>query len=345
VQPAQQEAEFLRRLAGAPGDGALALVYADWLMEQGDARGEWIATVNSGAAPSAQKLSSWISRQGAQWLGPLAPYVHVGLCAWERGFLRKVVFKDDVPVAAWAEVAMEPRLLTVTDLTIEATHVGSAARFLSQPVLAGVKRFAGRPELFAEPGADDLAFRPGSLGVILDTLDNSVEGVLAHRLFGKVREIRLIAAQFVQPPMAADFAHECSRFRSLVHVERAELELRFGTLETATVWLNADLPARLEASWGLKYADVTFTRYHAGNGRWGLEVGLGTVEGSFSIKARLGVVASVLSQWLLSALDEIDVCVPAEVKLDDGDFEMLRIAARRLPFLKALNVQGRRLLP
>ncbi len=320
------------------------MVYADWLTEHGDARGEWIATLNHGVVPSAKKLSGWIAKQGAQWLGPLAPFVHVGLCAWERGFLKKVVFRDDVPDSAWATLAVEPRLLTVRDLTLETARVGPAARFLSQPVLAGVKRLAGRSELFAEPAMAELAFKPQSAGVILESLDDGVVGALAQPLFRQMREIRFVAAQFVQPPAADEFAFQCARQKGLVHADRVELELRFGTLETATVWLNADLAVRWQPSWGLKYADVTFTRYRSAEGRWGLEVGLGSVEGSFSIKARLGVVASVLSQWLLSGLSEIEVVLPAEVTLDEGDLEMLRLAARRLPFLSTFNVQGRSLL-
>lgn len=320
------------------------MVYADWLMEQGDARGEWIATVNGGAVPNAQKLSSWISRQGAQWLGPLAPYVHVGLCAWERGFLRKIVFRDDVPDGVWAQLAGEARLLGVRDLTFETAQVGPAAKLLVDPVLAGVKRLAGRPELFGEPGAKALAFRPQSLGLILDELEvPRAHWAIDREVFAGVEELRVIATQFVQPQVADDFAEQCALAAHRLAVERVELDLRFGTLETAIAWLSATLNQGENMSWGLKYADVTFTRYRAGDVRWGLDVGLGNVEASFSIKARLGVVASIVSQWQLSGLDEIEVSVPAEVKLDEGDFAMLRVAARRLPFLSRFTVQGRRL--
>lgn len=343
----QQEGEFLRRIASAPADGALALVYADWLMEQGDARGEWIAKAHHGAQPSSRQLNEWIERQGTQWLGPLAPHVHLGLCAWEKGFLRRVVFREGVTADAWAALAGAPQLLLVRDLTVETAvgaEVGPAVGFLRQGTLRNVARLAGRPALLTTLEAERLAFQPRSVGVMLDLLDDDPTALLEGGLFKQAREVRLIPVPFVQPVDATEFAEACGRLRALRRFERVELELRFGALESALAWLCAELPERCEAGWGLKYADVTFTRYRIGDGNWGLDIDVGAIEGPFSVKARLGVVASVVSQWPLSGLKDIDVRLPAEMKVEEGELEVLKVAARRLPFLNAFNVGRRRLL-
>jgi uncharacterized protein (TIGR02996 family) len=44
-----EEAAFLRAIAEAPGDGAPRLVYADWLDERGDARGEYLRLLGAAA--------------------------------------------------------------------------------------------------------------------------------------------------------------------------------------------------------------------------------------------------------------------------------------------------------
>src|SRR5262249_44917501 len=86
LDPTGDGARMLREICADPAATAPRLVYADWLLSHGDARGELI--VLQCAAPeqaeaAAERERDLIERHRSDWLGDLADLDGVG---WDRGF-------------------------------------------------------------------------------------------------------------------------------------------------------------------------------------------------------------------------------------------------------------------
>jgi uncharacterized protein (TIGR02996 family) len=87
--------DFLRAIAEQPDDDAPRLVYADWLQEQGDPRGEFIALqfrrLREGSLPEKDEAreAALLSKHRRDWLGPLYRVLQTqwAECRFTRGFL------------------------------------------------------------------------------------------------------------------------------------------------------------------------------------------------------------------------------------------------------------------
>jgi len=82
----RDEGELLDAIWTAEDPRAARLVYADWLLEQGDPRGELIALANTPDldARATARLAELVAARTA-WLGPIASVVHHH--TWEHGML------------------------------------------------------------------------------------------------------------------------------------------------------------------------------------------------------------------------------------------------------------------
>ncbi len=104
--PAQAD-ELLAAIARAPDDDAPRAVYADWLQERGDVRGDFIALqLRPGAGRDPKREAALVKAHGKAWLGPLAP-VLIGQPVFERGFpvAGTVKFRNEQDVAKYAGLA------------------------------------------------------------------------------------------------------------------------------------------------------------------------------------------------------------------------------------------------
>jgi uncharacterized protein (TIGR02996 family) len=84
------EDALLAAIWAAPADDAPRLVYADWLLEQRDPRGELIALQCRGQLDAAGKkrVRELLQRHKERWFGPLEPAVmEQKSYGYERGFL------------------------------------------------------------------------------------------------------------------------------------------------------------------------------------------------------------------------------------------------------------------
>src|SRR5262245_31158206 len=94
---------LLAAIHAAPRDDAPRLVYGDWLLEQGDPRGELIALQYKRRSGSLDKAAmdretELIEEHGAMWLGELAGVARGR--GFDRGFLSSVyVLAHDEGVA------------------------------------------------------------------------------------------------------------------------------------------------------------------------------------------------------------------------------------------------------
>jgi len=86
------EQDFLKAIWAAPDEDAPRLVFADWLQEQADPRGEFITlqlarhlgTLGTSGRAREREL---LRRHSRQWLGPIAPAILNGGLRFERGFV------------------------------------------------------------------------------------------------------------------------------------------------------------------------------------------------------------------------------------------------------------------
>lgn len=106
TETAKTEADFLAAILADPSDDALRLVYADFLTERSDPRGEFInlqITRGEGKRPSAREKELLAEFQ-TRWLGSLATKVVKKGARFERGFLVACTLReaglDEDP--AWA---------------------------------------------------------------------------------------------------------------------------------------------------------------------------------------------------------------------------------------------------
>jgi uncharacterized protein (TIGR02996 family) len=126
-----------------PDDDAPRLVYADWLAEQGDPRGEFIlvqcelARTGVGEARRAaleERAQQLLDAHRAQWLGPLTP--EAASVSFERGFLSELTVHDaDAVEAALPALAKEP----VSVLVFASRRRVDVSRVLTWPWLATVR--------------------------------------------------------------------------------------------------------------------------------------------------------------------------------------------------------------
>src|SRR5688572_12656020 len=99
-----QEA-FVQSILEAPDDDDVRLIYADWLEERGDPRGEFIrlqielAKYRTGQRPTelTQRERALIQAHGREWAGPLAELAR----SWtfHRGFIDQVTLRTQDFVA------------------------------------------------------------------------------------------------------------------------------------------------------------------------------------------------------------------------------------------------------
>jgi len=121
VRPAKTAEALLADVYANPGDDPPRRVYADFLLERGDVRGELISLQLSrrpGAAPTPRE-TQLLAQHGKKWLGPLAIVVTWGKSysqtRFERGFLSVADFIEN-PDKKTELIADDPAWATVERL-------------------------------------------------------------------------------------------------------------------------------------------------------------------------------------------------------------------------------------
>lgn len=84
--------ELLEHILASPDDTAARLVYADWLLDRGEPRGELIRLQCEAAEGplddrKAKRLRGLLRSCSKTWLGPIATVTDVRTRVWDRGFL------------------------------------------------------------------------------------------------------------------------------------------------------------------------------------------------------------------------------------------------------------------
>ncbi|MBN9117895.1 MAG: WGR domain-containing protein [Planctomycetes bacterium] len=190
VPGAAEDAAFHKALTDNPNDLAGWCAYADWLVEHGDPRGEFMQTqlaLEDEARPKKErdalkkKESALLKKHEKEWLGGLAPFVFedeeaedydadypIGARAiWERGVLSGVVV-ERLSTAMAQTLVTDPAARFVRELRVHDTMSHHTGGFAGDPPLrvktpAGVQRHSELYELIGSPFLANLrAFQLGS---------------------------------------------------------------------------------------------------------------------------------------------------------------------------------------
>jgi len=137
--------DHISAIRAAPDDDAPRLVYADWLLERGDPRGEFIILDCKVGKPDftreeEQRRSAILAENEDRWLGPLSYVTRARF--WRRGFIREVgLTRKERGVVApaigesrwWSVTTCEARASFLADQDI--AHIVAMAPFDDLEVL------------------------------------------------------------------------------------------------------------------------------------------------------------------------------------------------------------------
>jgi uncharacterized protein (TIGR02996 family) len=158
--------ELLARVHAAPEDDAARLVYADWLTERGDARGELITLQvleASGQATDAQRtrVRSLVRKHKDAWLGPRLAAVLRGV-EFERGFLAVAELAQNASATldAWKEASADPALATLRVLEQGRGNAQHYRTFITSPAARSLARIEIPLPSFLEALLEDDAIYP-----------------------------------------------------------------------------------------------------------------------------------------------------------------------------------------
>ena len=136
LQSARPADEMLRQIFEAPNDDAPRQVYADYLLEQGDPRGELIALQTSGRV--LVREGELVARHAATWLAPLRPIAWTEGTHFERGFPIAITLNDPRNQDALRRVVGHPLWRTVRRLEL-GPGFALPTELLQHPVLASLE--------------------------------------------------------------------------------------------------------------------------------------------------------------------------------------------------------------
>ena len=356
-----REATLLQQLAERPDDRALRLVFSDWLLEQGDDRGEVIALWARGnlSLTERRRVARITSTHAARWLGPLASLSDLHRTRFHGGFLDELVCVPSRPPEAFAALLGEPRLATVRSLVVPPTQQPTAlSGFLSSPVLAGLRRLelgsSDWQELKHTPQLGSLApgrVVVGSWGMFRGELD----GLRLVPLFQQASALGLSTTEYISPIAVSEIQRAVvDQQDALANFEELMLIARFGVFEGAGQWLLAcdrsvggtRFPTLQR--WGVEYADVLFVRSREPGGPFDHltidlslpEAGEKRASNSNNAEARIAAAGGVLVQLGPARLTSVVVKLPEGGRLRSSERGMLLAGARRSGTLQQFSVVG-----
>lgn len=136
--------DFLADIWADPADDGVRQVFADWLSERGDLRGELITLQMARAAgrldaKGTRRECELLAQHGREWLGPLAPAVEKGGMRFERGFLYacRVNWRG---LLASPGLVTHPAWSTVREYSLDDWADPACDAFLDHMIALGAKR-------------------------------------------------------------------------------------------------------------------------------------------------------------------------------------------------------------
>jgi uncharacterized protein (TIGR02996 family) len=174
---------MLARIYERPDDDQLRLVYADWLLERGDPRGELIALQFRRARADVlstdeqRREGELLRRHRREWLGAIAPVVESRSVRFERGFVDACLF------TGWNRYWVEEALPSPAWSTLrELTAIGEpwASRLLAQPSLRSLRVLTTRHETLHALAEREVVLPVERLKLVSEPMGAQAEQVLAR---------------------------------------------------------------------------------------------------------------------------------------------------------------------
>ncbi len=147
---AEVGARFFEAILEHPENDSLRQVYADWLIEHGDPRGEFIllqCREAAGLATPAERTRAkrLLREHQAAWLGDAAP--GLARCVFEKGFLASCALgRPGVSLPALGALVGHPVLATVRELHSEYGEEWMTLPVITHPVLRSLRSIGVRVE-------------------------------------------------------------------------------------------------------------------------------------------------------------------------------------------------------
>lgn len=285
-----RETSLLMQLAERPDDRALRLVFADWLQEEGDPRGEIITLCARGelSLTEQRKIARLTLKHAGEWLGPLAAIADLFRTRFHEGFLSELVTAPTLGTSGPAEVERflalkdsfghanqfdaltgEPRLSTCRSLAVPPTGdlPSGLERFLDH-------RFLSRLERLELGALDWKSLRELPLAhlsprrVVLASwgaFEDELVGLEQVGVFARAHGLTLSTTDFTNSPTVARIvASVGAQLRAVKHFREVQLHSHYGPVEGSADWLVAGDDAAIALPmldvWALEASEVGFLR-------------------------------------------------------------------------------------
>ncbi len=296
--------QYLTNLADHPQDRAQHAVFADWLLDQGDVRGEALALELQGETARLRLLQT---ANAAQWLGPAAELVELSRCEFYGPFPTRLSFKRGAKLCPLPPTV---RHLCADWRALPALASAPPSRLETLEVLVGLgMAFSDFRALATE--LDEVApIRAPSLELQLDT-------------FAGVEAVTFLAAGFLRSALAER--------------HRVTLVVRDGSLDAAAAWLQLAESWGGGDHWGARWggALVVATRDRTGHFTE-IQVDLAFRDDK-AIAARAASAAAVLSQLRRLNPTSIDVRYPEGQRVGKRLRDTLAAPLRFLPHVRKVG--------
>jgi len=319
LDDARTEDELLDAIFAAPGDLVPREVYADWLQQRGDPRGEYIALSLRGTTRDDEmRAYSLLQTHRDRLLGALAPHVSGNGLQLERGFVARCMptFGVEPPaLREWATVHTVVGCIPATDehpmpLLHTATHLDHR----------GLERLASlaSPPPLVHVDIAIAACTPGTH----DPRHVEARDAYARLKIPTLKSLSLGVAGFSQ----ADFAPETLEWPWRAHsIETLELH---GGPEHISRWLAAATPTSLTCVRFPRALDwkIELSRA-AGDSRW--RIAITSAKASYRHKQSLDEICAALDALAPDTASEIALDIDPRAWRVTTRKAMARVLARQ----------------
>jgi uncharacterized protein (TIGR02996 family) len=258
-----EEARFLEHVCAGPDDDSPRLIYADWLDERDDPRGEFIRVQIALSRLPAHDLrrpglldreAVLLARHHAEWSEPLRGLA--GSAEFRRGFIESVIVDaatflrrtndlfQQAPIghvqfldvsSCLHELMACPELSRLSAITISAQHIGErlARALIESPHVTGLRSLNLNRNRIGDRGAERLSWsRRWSTLNELDLSDNGIGDAGARALAASSNLAQVASLELRHNEVSlAGLAYLCAS-RSLTHLKNLGLRLNY-----AGVWM------------------------------------------------------------------------------------------------------------
>jgi uncharacterized protein (TIGR02996 family) len=315
---------FISQLSQRPQDEGLRATFADWLLEQGDPRGEAMALEGR----NKRRLEALRKKHAKAWLGELAEHADIAACVFRGGFPVKLELRTPAPPPKDLST-----LTFVEDVTLHA------------PATALLERLPGLKRLTADV-ASTVALGAGRMPWTLEHFELRLEPRYAtfRELAGDLDRVAEVAAIRRRPlsisvpifmePVNADFIAEAVLRSGLAERDVLGLDVRQGALDAVSHWLAWAPSWGGGTQWEARFEGLHAAARRDDDDRFRLL----HFELDDASPRHVAVAAAILSQLQALTPTRIDVTVPAGVRARKAMLDTLQAARRLLPSVSKLRV-------